>query len=550
MIYDSARISVVLIEEQKVIREGLKILLESESDIKIVGSFSNSQDAIFKIAELKPNIVLVSVELSGVEVSDVIQEIQQKLGETKIIVFCDSVNANNFVQYLELGVKGCLLKEVSPRKIREIVRYINQGYTHIEDDIFKTVLPQLSDAISALTIADAEVEDTLNSPQSKVIFNGQFESPTLDYEVNSQSLITSPRFYLPVIKDLETQDSFPGYFAQESGTKKWWKKGAFNLSLAGLGLFAIAIGIISYRQETSIVIKNGVVNGKLVTISSPVEGQLQELIYLEGMNLEANQLFGFVEPVADRNATQLIEQLEKDISLKQEQIKNAQEFLSFLERQLQVLPQKSAISLNIPQAESETTISIDNSREIMNLERQIFNQKSANGFLLKELKNLQEKLNDTQANLANNQKISLEAPISGAIYSINHLEGELIPMGAEIATLIDCQNLWVEAIIDSKLAAKINLQKNVSIQLENRESLILGQVNRIESLNEQQSWHLGDRNQTTKAKSIALTSTRPTNSKIGGDFSRVIVNVDLSNSELVLQEFCNVGLNAQISINN
>ena len=67
MIYKSEIIRVILIEEQKVIREGLKILLESESDIKIVGSFDNNQDALSDVEELKPNIVLVSVALSEVD---------------------------------------------------------------------------------------------------------------------------------------------------------------------------------------------------------------------------------------------------------------------------------------------------------------------------------------------------------------------------------------------------------------------------------------------------------------------------------------------------
>lgn len=536
MIYKSEIIRVILIEEQKVIREGLKILLESESDIKIVGSFSNNQDALSKVEELDPNIVLVSVALSEVDGFDVIQALKEKLNQTKIIVFCNEVNASDFVQYLKLGVKGCLLKEVSARKIKEIVRYIDKGYTHIEDNIFKTVLPELSDAISALTIADSQFQDSLKSPESEVLFNEQFPLYSVENRPTSPFSNTIPQLY---ISDISERPLSLGT-SEESNNKSWVKKVIFNLGLAGFGLAAIALGIISYRQGTAIVIKDAVVNGEIVSIDSPVEGRLQEIIYLEGVNLEANQVFAFIESVEDNRTTQIINQFEQDIVLKQEQINNAQKFLSFLQRQLQAVPKKSEISLSLPQTEEETTISIDNSREIINLEQQIFNQKSTIDFLGKELSNLQQKLNDAQENSLNSQIISLEAPISGAIYDMNYREGDLIPAGQEIATLIDCQNLWIEAVVEKKVAAKINLQKEVSVQLEDRESLISGKVNLIESLSKGEP--------TTNPKSLALTSTEPINNKVQETFSRVIINVDFPNSGLMLQDFCNVGLTAQISI--
>ncbi|MEM9276654.1 MAG: response regulator [Cyanobacteria bacterium P01_F01_bin.143] len=542
MIYKSEIIRLILIEEQKVIREGLKILLESESDIKIVGSFNNNQDALSNVEKLKPNIVLVSIALSAVDGFDVIRTLKQKLNQTKIIVFCNEVNASDFVQYLELGVKGCLLKEVSARKIKEIVRYIDKGYTHIEDNIFKTVLPELSDAISALTIADSQFQNSLNSPESEVLFNEQFPLYSDGNKQNSQfgSIVT--QFYIPISDNVSEANTLSLEVSGESTKKSWVKKVIFNLALAGFGLAAISLGISSYRQGTAIVIQDAVVNGEIVSIKSPVEGILQEIIYLEGMNLEANQLFAFIQPVEDSKTTQIINQFEQDILLKQEQINNAGKFLSFLQRQLQAVPKKSEISLNLPQTEEETTISIDNSREIINLEQQIFNQQSTIDFLQKELSNLQQKLNDAQENSLNNQIIPLEAPISGAIYNINYREGDLIPSGQEIVTLIDCQNLWVEAVVEKKVAAKINLQKEVSVQLEDRESLILGKVDLIESL--------GNSEPKNNPKSLALASNEPINNKVQEAFSRVIINVDFANSGLMLQDFCNVGLTAQISINN
>lgn len=285
MIPSAPVIRVVLIEEQKVIREGLKILLESNSDIKIVGSFSEGRNAIANIQELKPNIVLISTALSEVNGFDLIKQIQKKLDHIKIIVFCNDIDAADFVQYLELGVKGCLLKNVSAKKIREIVRYIDKGYTHIEDNIFKIVLPHLSDAISTLAIADAEFQDSLKNQNSEIIFSDNFL-------LSNSSLDATPTFftenkiappYLPLPDNISTADSLSVSSSETSPQKNWWQQTVSKITLIGLGMAVIAAGLISYRQGTAIVIKDAVVNGKMVAIESPVAGTLQEIAYLEGM---------------------------------------------------------------------------------------------------------------------------------------------------------------------------------------------------------------------------------------------------------------------------
>ncbi len=535
-------IRVMIVEEQKVIREGLKILLQSESDIKVVGSVSNSDAALSKIEEFQPDILLISRTLSEVDGFDIIKVIQQKYNQLKIIIFCNQVNASDFVQYLELGVKGCLLKNVSVGQIKEVIRHINKGYIHIENNVFQTVLPELSDAVSSLKIADSEFKTPLEDLESEVIYDDKFQLYPLDYrqDYHSENKITQP--YFPILGDVGIESSLPIVHSEKTTKNSWWKRGTSTLALLGLGLSAIAIGVISYSRGAEIVIKDGVVKGKIVSIDSPVEGKLQKVIDLKGKNIEANQDLAFIKPLEDSNAAKIISQLEKDIVLKEEQINNAKKILSFSENNLKKLPKQSEISLNIPQATEATKISIDNTREIVNLEQQIGNQKVTINLLEKELSNLQEKLTNAKRDSVNNQITPIKAPISGAVHSINYTEGEVIPVGQEIATLIDCQNLWVEAIVDSEVAAKINLHKDVSVQLGDREALIPGKINLIETLR--------DSAQTTNSKSIALTSNVPTNNNQKESLSRVIIDVDFSSSELMLQDSCNFDSTATISINN
>ena len=542
MIYQSHIIHVVLIEEQKVIREGLKILLESESDIKIVGSFSSSQEALAQIEELKPNIVLVSFALSEVDGLKILQEIQQKSPQVKIVVFCNEVNAANLVQYLELGVKACLLKDIAAGKIKELVRYVDRGYNHIEEKIFQQVLPELSDAVSALQTADSKFQDLLNSPSPETLFNHNYQLSSLGYGQNFHPY-NNTQFYLPLVNgitpDLET--SFAS--SEESTNKNWRQKIISKLALACLGLGAIITGIISHLQVAEIVIKDAVINGKTVAITSPVTGKIQEIKYMEGTNLEANQIFATLKPIEDKNLTEIISQLEMDISLKQEQIKNAERYLASLKNTLKILPRKSEIPINLPQSPQVATILLDNAREIANLEQQILNQQLNINLLSKELNNLENKLKEVKADSPSNQIIPLKTPVAGVISQINYREGNSIPVGQEIATFTDCQDLWVEAIVDAQVAAKINLQKNVSVQLLDREYIMLGKIKLLETL--------GQENTITNSEALNLTSTIIDNGFTAqASSSRLIIDVDFSSSELLQKDYCDLGLTATVSINN
>ena len=543
MVYQAKIIHVILIEEQKVIREGLKILLESASDIKIVGSFSNNEDAFSKIEDLQPNIVIISLALSEVNGLDVIKKIRQKTPQTKIIVFCNEVNAADLVQYLELGVKACLLKDIAAGKIKELVRYIDRGYNHIEEKIFQKVLPELSDAVSALKVADSEFQNFLNSPNSEVIFNNKDEWSQFGIGQSYYTQNQTPQLYLPLLNDVTAENltSFP--VTEESSSKKNWRQKIISkLAIAGLGTTAIAIGIISYLQKVEIVIKDAVINGETVAITSTVAGKLQEINYLEGTNLEANQVFAILRPLEDKNLTQIISQLEIDISLKQEQIKNGEKYLASLKNTLAILPQQREVPINLPQSPQVATILLDNAREIANLEQQILNQQLTINLFRKELRNLEDKFQETKANSLENKIIPLKAPISGAIHKVNYREGDSIQAGEEIATFIDCKQLWVEAIVDSKLASKINLQKKVSVQLQEKEYVMAGKINLIETVEEQ--------NTITNSESLNLTSNVINNNIDKISLSRVIIDVNFSSSELLLQDYCNVGSTAIVSINN
>ena len=118
-------ISILLVDDQKTIRERMKLVLKQEPNFQIVGTASNGFEAIKLAAELAPDIILMDLEmpyLDGLQATELI--CQQKI-DTNILILTSKKNRNLLVQSLNAGAKGYLLKRSS---VREIINEINFVY--------------------------------------------------------------------------------------------------------------------------------------------------------------------------------------------------------------------------------------------------------------------------------------------------------------------------------------------------------------------------------------------------------------------------------------
>ena len=118
-------ISILLVDDQKTIRERMKLVLKQEPSFKIVGTASNGFEAIELAAELAPDVILMDLEmpyLDGLLATKLI--CKQKI-DTNILILTSEKNQNLLVQSLSAGAKGYLLKNSS---VREIINEINFVY--------------------------------------------------------------------------------------------------------------------------------------------------------------------------------------------------------------------------------------------------------------------------------------------------------------------------------------------------------------------------------------------------------------------------------------
>lgn len=177
---DKIRISIV--DDSKVIRECLKITLETESDFDIVGMANDGEAAIKLVEDQKPDVVLMDIEmpkLNGISSTRIICE---RVGQTKVLVFSDHEENTYINQSLEAGAKGYFLKKTPVEEIVLGIRNVHRGFCQFSPGLLENYIHQAaqltaqSENISLL----AEGEETFAPVKSQAeAIETQFSEPTI-----------------------------------------------------------------------------------------------------------------------------------------------------------------------------------------------------------------------------------------------------------------------------------------------------------------------------------------------------------------------------------
>lgn len=138
-------IDVVLVDDQMLVRSGIRGLLELNRDIRVIGEAGDGDQAIQVIADARPDVVLLDVVMpgrSGVEVLQVLRE-RGLIVPTLLLTTFDDDEA--LLQGMRAGAKGFLLKDISLERLSDAIRRVAQGQTLFRPAITQRVLQGLKE---------------------------------------------------------------------------------------------------------------------------------------------------------------------------------------------------------------------------------------------------------------------------------------------------------------------------------------------------------------------------------------------------------------------
>jgi DNA-binding NarL/FixJ family response regulator len=133
-------ISVFLADDHRVLRDGLRVLLESQNDIQVVGEAENGNKAIEGITRLKPNVAVMDItmpELNGIEAALLVHE---SFPETGIVILSIHSDLEHIFRALQAGAQGYILKESAGAEVISAVRAVYLGRRYLSPSVRDSVM--------------------------------------------------------------------------------------------------------------------------------------------------------------------------------------------------------------------------------------------------------------------------------------------------------------------------------------------------------------------------------------------------------------------------
>ncbi|NEP56165.1 MAG: response regulator transcription factor [Symploca sp. SIO2G7] len=136
-------VRILLVDDQSLIRRGLKALLKLENTLQVVGEADNGQTAINLVETLQPDVVLMDIRMPVMDGVAATKEISQHFPNIKVLVLTTFDDDQYLTQALQNGAAGYLLKDTPPEELAQAIHAVYKGYTHLGPGLGKKVMAQI-----------------------------------------------------------------------------------------------------------------------------------------------------------------------------------------------------------------------------------------------------------------------------------------------------------------------------------------------------------------------------------------------------------------------
>lgn len=157
---------IVLADDQNVVREGIKCLLETEPDFEVVGEADDGLAAVSLVERLRPHVLIVDVALRGLSGLEVTRQVRQRAPDTAVLVLSRYVNEWYVTEALRNGATGYVAEHAQARELIRAIRTVAQGKRYVSAPL------SMDDVQAWLAQADRHAADpyeTLTSREREVL---------------------------------------------------------------------------------------------------------------------------------------------------------------------------------------------------------------------------------------------------------------------------------------------------------------------------------------------------------------------------------------------
>jgi two-component system response regulator NreC len=133
-------IRLLLVDDHAVVRSGLRMLLENERDMEIVGEASSAAEAIEAVTRLRPNVILMDIGLPDLSGIDATREIKKRVSDVSIVALTIHEDEEYFFKMLEAGASGYVPKRAAPEELLTAIRAAGTGQVYLYPSLAKLLV--------------------------------------------------------------------------------------------------------------------------------------------------------------------------------------------------------------------------------------------------------------------------------------------------------------------------------------------------------------------------------------------------------------------------
>ena len=156
-------VTVIIADDHPIVRQGLATVVNQEEDLKVVGQAGDGFEAVSLATKLGPDIVLMDLQMPGMDGVEAIKKIKEEAPDIGIIILTTFDTDEYIFRGIEAGAQGYLLKDSPPEEVLEAIRAVHRGESVVEPRVATKLLQRFSQlsrspAVEAGGLSEREIE--------------------------------------------------------------------------------------------------------------------------------------------------------------------------------------------------------------------------------------------------------------------------------------------------------------------------------------------------------------------------------------------------------
>ena len=151
------QISIVLADDHNVIRAGLRNMLESEADLRVIGEAADASAATRLAKDRRPDVLVLDLQMPGAEPTRDIRDLRENVPGTAVVVLTMQSDPRKARDLLRAGAAGYVLKQAAERQLTEAIRIAARGGSYIDPELGGELAKLEADPLEALSEREREL---------------------------------------------------------------------------------------------------------------------------------------------------------------------------------------------------------------------------------------------------------------------------------------------------------------------------------------------------------------------------------------------------------